>query len=346
MSYLPREGWARVAVVFMYAVIAYLACKFLLPLFRPFIAAYLIALLLRPVVRLVSRAVGIPRRAAAVVLLVLLAVTAGFGLWNAGRRVAGEIVGIGEHIGEFGENVSDKLRDGLRYIAEKTGSGEVGRLAETGDGVMRRLSGEVTSLIASSLTDALPKAVTAVPDGLFSVGITAIAACYMTAGFDRLNERLLGLMPPQLSLGIRGIVMRLKKAASGYFRAALTLMAITFALLFVGFLVIRIDYAFTAALLCALADLLPVIGVGMILLPWSLVSLVSGDYFTAAGLAVLWGVIAAVRQFIEPKIVSKSVGLDPLLTLAAMYVGWKLGGFVGMIVGVGAGAVLFPLARK
>ena len=87
------------------------------------------------------------------------------------------------------------------------------------------------------------------------------------------------------------------------------------------------------AVLVALLDLLPVLGSGAVLLPWSAVAFLSRDVRTGVGMLVLWGVITLVRQIAEPRIVGGSLGLHPLLALAGMYVGFRLFGAVGLVLG-------------
>ena len=109
-------------------------------------------------------------------------------------------------------------------------------------------------------------------------------------------------------------------------------MALTFAMLLIGFWVLRVEYAFLLAFLIALADLLPVIGVGTILIPWSIVMLLQRQFYLGFGLLILFFAISLVRQVAEPKVLGKSLGLHPLLTLFATYVGFVLFGIVGMIL--------------
>ena len=117
-----------------------------------------------------------------------------------------------------------------------------------------------------------------------------------------------------------------------YIKAYGILLALTFALLLIGFWILRIQYAFLLAFLIALADFLPVIGVGTILIPWGIVMLLQKNFYIGFGLLIVYLVISLVRQVAEPKVLGKSLGLHPLLTLFATYVGFSLFGIVGMII--------------
>ena len=90
-------------------------------------------------------------------------------------------------------------------------------------------------------------------------------------------------------------------------------------------------YAFTLALFISILDFLPVLGVGTILLPWACGLFLLGNYRLGLGLIILWGVVTLIRQLVEPHIVSRSIGLHPLITLLAVYVGFRLFSLPGML---------------
>ena len=109
------------------------------------------------------------------------------------------------------------------------------------------------------------------------------------------------------------------------------IMGLTFFELFIGFTVLGVKYSFLAALGVALVDILPIFGVGTVLVPWAILMFLTGDQFLGVGILALWAIISVVRQFAEPKIVGKSLGISPVLTLLATYAGLRLFGVPGMI---------------
>ena len=92
------------------------------------------------------------------------------------------------------------------------------------------------------------------------------------------------------------------------------------------------SYIYIIAIVIAVFDILPIAGSGGILLPWALISLISGNVGQAIGLIVIYAVISVIRQYIEPKIVGNSLGVNPIITLAGLYFGLKLFGFMGMFI--------------
>jgi predicted PurR-regulated permease PerM len=109
-------------------------------------------------------------------------------------------------------------------------------------------------------------------------------------------------------------------------------MSITFGILTVGFWLLRIPYGIMWALLIALVDAVPVLGTGTVLVPWALVRLFQGDSLQGIGLLCVYGAAALVRTVLEPRLVGHQLGLDPLATLGALYVGYRFWGFFGMII--------------
>ena len=110
------------------------------------------------------------------------------------------------------------------------------------------------------------------------------------------------------------------------------LLFITFAEVFSGLLILGVENAFVFSVIISLVDLLPILGVGTVLVPWSLISLAMGNTKLAIGLVILFAVVYLVRQVIEPKIVSSQMNVHPLIAVFSMYAGLKIAGLGGMIV--------------
>ncbi len=149
-----------------------------------------------------------------------------------------------------------------------------------------------------------------------------------------------------VSKHISNIKSDLTGALGGYVRAQLILMSITFCELFIGLSVLNVKYSFILAIIIAIVDAIPVFGTGTVLLPWALISLLSGSYKMALGLLIIYAICLTVRQLLEPKIISSQIGLHPLFTLFAMYVGFRLIGLIGMILGPVAAIIIKNLLDR
>ena len=138
----------------------------------------------------------------------------------------------------------------------------------------------------------------------------------------------------------------LKRAVGGYFKAQLKIELWMYVLLAVGFWILRVKYAFIIAVGVAFLDLLPFFGTGTVLLPWAVVKFLSGDYTMVIGLLIIWGVGQLARQLIQPKIVGESVGLSPIPTLFLLFIGFKAGGVVGIIIAVPVGIIVLNMYQE
>jgi sporulation integral membrane protein YtvI len=172
----------------------------------------------------------------------------------------------------------------------------------------------------------------ALPDHLLFL-LTTVLSCYFAAAeLPRLKslcrEQLPGARWQQLS----GLVSTLKAVLGGYLRAQLKLMGLTFLILLLGFLLLRVSLPLFFALGIAVLDALPLFGTGTALLPWSLFSMISGDFHLGLGLLLLYAVCALSRNVLEPKLLGAQLGVSPLLTLLAIYVGYRVSGLSGMLL--------------
>ena len=127
--------------------------------------------------------------------------------------------------------------------------------------------------------------------------------------------------------------LEIKKYVGGYVKAQLVIMCISFTLILIGLYILKIEYAPLIALGIAIFDALPFFGSGAILWPWAAISLISGKTLEGVGFVIIYLAVILTRQFIEPKIVSKNIGIHPLITLISMYVGFKIFSIGGMILG-------------
>lgn len=202
-----------------------------------------------------------------------------------------------------------------------------------------------TGDIFNSLTDNLSKylapigsAISAVPSILAGVLISVVASCFMTASYGEMKAFILR----QFSDEKRHVVVKTKhilvSSVGKICRAYALIILITTVELFIGLSILKIigvsdsSHIFTVSLLIALIDIFPVLGTGTVMIPWSIYSFVTGDIGMGIGLLVIYAVISVIRQIIEPKLVAGQVGISPVVTIIAMYVGIKIFGALGIFI--------------
>ena len=336
---LPPKGYKRNLVLSAYCIIsalgAYVFIKFLLAPLLPFMIAYTVALFLKPTIDRICKRTKIPKRIAAFctvgfVFTVIFAVS---------------FIFFGRILSELTEMTRGLTDGGADFIEDMIGSGEgvmkkipiFSKIeSERAMDVLRRATVNMLEGALSSFSSKIPGAimdfVSSLPGVLLFLLTLVVATFYLGADVCSINRSIAALVPRESRPRLFRIKEKLMQAAKKYVKAYAIILSITCVQLFVGFLILKIPYALTLSVIIALVDILPVLGVGTVLVPWAIVLYTAGDSYTATGLIIIFVIISLVRQISEPKIVGDSIGISPLLTLAAMYIGFKLTGFSGLFV--------------
>jgi len=160
-----------------------------------------------------------------------------------------------------------------------------------------------------------------------------LATFFISKDWYKLKELFKRFLPTKAKSSGQAIFLELKHALFGFIKAQLTLISITTIIVLIGLIILQIEYAITVALLIGLVDLLPYLGTGLVFVPWIIYLAFSGNLPLAIGIGVLYIIVLLQRQFMEPKVLSSNIGLDPLPTLISLFVGFKLFGFLGLIIG-------------
>ncbi|MGE6628912.1 sporulation integral membrane protein YtvI [Bacillus sp. NPDC077027] len=188
-------------------------------------------------------------------------------------------------------------------------------------------------VLLSKILEFIPSFLGLLPDTAATLLFSALATFFITKDWFKLKERLSCVFPKQWMLHTNAIVSELKKAISGFIKAQLLLVSITIGIVFIGLLLLKVEHALVISLLIGFVDLMPYIGSGIVLLPWLIYAAMTGNLSFAIGLGILYIVVLLQRQLTEPKVLSKSIGLNPLATLVALFVGLKMFGFLGLVLG-------------
>ena len=160
--------------------------------------------------------------------------------------------------------------------------------------------------------------------------VTLIALVYFCLDLEKINSSVKALLPERVAKALSAFRSSTFSVLGKYVASYLIILLITFTVMITGLLIIGVKKAPLIALIIALFDILPIIGVGTVLLPWSIFEFASGSVARGVGLLLLFLVNTVVRQFSEPRIVGKSVDLHPILTLVLIYSGYALFGVVGI----------------
>ena len=184
-----------------------------------------------------------------------------------------------------------------------------------------------------------------IPSILVSTIVTIISAYFFISDREAVLIWAKKISPEPIVKRMTMVMDNLKYAVGGYLKAQFKIMGVVFLILLLGFSVMRIHFSILLALGIAFLDFLPFFGTGTALLPWALYKLLVGDYKMMVGLIVIYAVTQIVRQIIQPKLVGDSMGINPLFTLVLLYVGYKAGSVLGMILAVPIGMIVVNLYK-
>ena len=312
----------------------WLGLRFLLDTAMPFLLAIPLALAAEPLVKTLQKRLKFPRGIASamgVVMVLTLTVLLVATLCALLIRELGSLAGIMPDLEQAALSGLDSLEAWLLGLARKAPKG-VGAVLSHGVEGMFSNSSALLDQASSKLLALASGLLKSLPDSALGLGTWVLATFMLSSRLPKIRQWLVSQLPKSWHQRIVPSLSALKKTLGRWLLAQGKLVLITFSLLTAGFLFLRIDHALLWAAAVCLVDILPILGTGTVLIPWSLVCLLQGDTLLALGILGIYTVITLVRSVLEPRFVGKGLGLDPLLTLLAIYVGYRLWGLLGMLI--------------
>lgn len=327
-------GWLSVAFLAYYYLLpaALTAFNYILPLVLPFILGMVLAALLEPLVTLVGKKLRLSRGLS---VLGTISVTMGgivFAFsWMIARAVT-ELVKLGEAFPGYAQ----RMAAGLEYLFSQA---RILYYTLELPANWQHILAQRLELLSASVIDNLTislgalGALTAVPNAVLVLVFAIISAYFFSKDKDKISLTLFRLLPPSWASFLHNMGNQTGNAILGYLRAQLILMLITMGQTLIGLYLLRVDYVLLITFVVGFLDLLPVLGPGLVFVPWIIIAFFLGQIRLAVALLVLYGIISLVRQLIQPKIVGDSIGIHPLETLISLYIGLKVLGVLGLILG-------------
>ena len=330
--------YIKVILNLLTALVILLLSIFLLPraifFFMPFIIGWMISLIASPLVRFLEEKLRIRRKAvSAFVIIAVLAVVILL-VYSLVVKLARETAafvnelpimwkGIEAEFAQIGANLEGVYKRLPVDVQEK--------LAAFGSNLGDYFSDFVSGIGTPTFT-AVGNFAKQLPDIFMAVIMTLLSSYFFVADKNYLAEFTKKYMPGAVYYRLGLIRRSFTNAIGGYFKAQFKIEVWIYILLLIGLLILKVDYAFLIAFGIAFIDLLPVFGAGTIMVPWAVVEILSGEYKMAVGLVIIWLISQLIRQVIQPKIMGDSIGFEPIPTIFLLYIGYRLGGVLGMIM--------------
>ena len=346
-----KKRYMKALLNILVFLVSLLLILFLVPkvivFFAPFAIGWVIACIANPMVKFLEEKLKIKRKAStAFVIIVVLALVV-LCLYLLGAKSVHEVVAlindlpdiwkawerdfveVGNLLSGILSNLPASVQDSLNNISSAAGNLVVGMLEGVGTPTF-----EVVSKFAKSL-----------PAVIISGVMCLLSSYFFVADRNQLYTFLREHTPGSIKNTWDIIQNSVIKSVWGYIKSQFKIEIWIYLLLVIGLLILRVNYVLIVALGIALLDIVPFFGTGTVMVPWAIIKLLSGEYGMAIGLFVTWGISQLVRQIIQPKIMGDSMGMPAIPSLFLLFLGYKLGSVLGMIVAIPIGMIVVTLYK-
>ncbi len=334
----PSKKLKKIVLIVGITGAVYAGFKYLLPLVIPFLAAYIAALGLRPSalrisrrcrIRIGKKQLNISVGAAGGAELLVLAALLGWLSYEGLRRLCGEAALLSERLPVMIASL-DRWLTGKCHIAEEFFGLRPGCLVRLMQEMLRGLSARVKE---GAMPFLMENSV-ALLDG--AVHLLVVCVLFFLASvlcLEEMDDLRRRRENSQFWKEYAMIGERLAAAGRAYAKTQGIILVLTIGVCAAGLRLLGNPYYIMLGAVIGLLDALPVLGAGTVFLPWAVWELAAGRPAQAAGLFLLYLVCYILRENLEARIMGNEMGLTPLESLAAIYVGWQLFGFFGFILG-------------
>lgn len=347
-----RLVYVKVVINLIIMAAFILFCFFAIPriivYFMPFFVAWIISLIANPMVRFFETKLKIKRKMGTAVVIIAVIAAVVLGGYFLVSILLEQLLGFFEELPMMWKNMESdfdtfgkQLTMMYQYFPKD--------VQETLDILVERVNGiwgDLVGQLSMPTIEAAGNFVKNVPSILIGIIMCLLSSYFFVADKEYLPNILTKILPLAVLERVNMVKRSLKRAVGGYFKAQLKIEVWMYLLLGIGFWILGVRYAFIIAIGVAFLDLLPFFGTGTVLLPWAVIKLVNADYRMVFGLLIIWGVGQLFRQLIQPKIVGDSVGLAPIPTLVLLYLGYRMGSVIGMILAVPIGIILLNMYEE
>ena len=331
--------WTRVLKNILYVILILLGLYIALELsifYMPFLIAFIISLMIEPAIKKIMKKTHLTRRTSSIIIFVLVSVIIIGGLAWLLITLFSESSSLLQSLNDYFDKLYVQFQNLINYF----------------DFDNIHLSDEILEVIQNSTGDFLTTAsdwlrnilnnlinfVTSIPSIAICIGITVIALYFICVDkiyiLDQIEHHLPRLWVKKISIHLKELIQTL----GGYLKAEATLILVSFIISLIGLYILQIvgfniQYPLLMALFIGFVDALPILGSGTVMIPWAIICALNGDINLGIAIIVLLIIMSVVRQVLEPKLVSKNIGVHPIFTLIAMYTGFKVIGIIGLLVG-------------
>ena len=317
----------------------YLLFKFALPALLPVIFGWIFSLICLPLADKISSVSCSQKRFARGFVCILLIILLFLALGLSARRL---VLELSEYIEKLSSD-PQILEGALDNVIARAGSSNILRkfekivsrldkYAANIDSVILNVIDKLLSGLTAYASNMAKSAILGIPTAFLFVITFIISAYYFCTDKEKIYGFISSLIPQSIKPFLQKTKKTLSSSLLSYLKASLILLLITFCEMFLGLCLLRVRYALLISALVAIVDFLPILGAGIILIPWAIYCFIISKSGLGVGLLALFLVITIVRRILEPKIMAKKMGVHPLLMISSLYIGLRLFGGAGLIL--------------
>ena len=327
---------AKNAAIFLLSLLLIFILLKLSIFYIPFLIGFIISLIIEPIIKKVTKKTGLARKTSAIIVLILL-FTILISLIILGVvTLVSESSDLLSNINVYIEKIYNFVQKYITILQENEINLPNKFIEIIQNGAMQAL-GTVTTYLTTFLKNAL-QTVTKIPIAFIYITITILSTYFICADKFFILDQFEHHVPRAWAKKFGKHVREISATLGGYLKAEAIIIVISFFITLFGLIIgkiagLNIAYPLLSALGIAFVDALPILGAGTVMIPWAIISAINGDIAMALTLISLYIVIVIMRQLIEPKLVSKGIGIHPIFTLIAMYTGFRITGVIGLFLG-------------
>lgn len=321
----------------------------LISFFMPLIIAWILATIVNPIVVFLENKIKIMRKHGSAIVIVLVLLMVGSVIYMAIHALIVQIALLVQDLPEVYGQVMLNLQESLNELHQKFHfiPGNLQQILDDNDDKINEFVFSFFDSLKTDSISAVGNFASSIIDIFVLVVLTLMISYFFVAKRDEIRGGIKKYMPQGIKNFWNMAMDTCLRALAGYIKACFQIMIIVFIILFVIFGgIMHVKYASLLALLTAFLDFLPFLGTGIIITPWAIYCAITGEYVNVIILVVTYVICLLAHRLLEPKLVGDSVGMSPFATLISMFIGYRLIGMLGLILGIPVGMVIMAFREK
>ncbi len=336
---IDMSYWTRVFNRILYVVFILLGLVVALKLsvfYLPFLIAFIIYLMMEPAIKWIMRKTNATRKTSSIIIFLLVSLIILGGLTWAIFTLFSEASNLLQELNTYIEKAYALFQN----LLQNADFGKI-KLPDEIQTILQNSTGDILGTVSQwirNFLNGLIDVVTSIPTIAIYFSITVIALYFICVDKIYILDQIEHHLPKTWVMRVGKHLRDLTKTLGGYLKAEATLVFVSFIISLIGLYILKftgfaIEFPLLIAIGIGFVDALPILGSGTVMIPWAIICAINGDLRLGIAIIILFIIMSIVRQFLEPRIVSKNIGVHPLFTLIAMYTGFRFLGILGMLIG-------------